>query len=185
MSETISKELTLTLKTKLDEKTGAENLRKKLKSYNLGREFNYAVAVLNLSTFGKTSITDKNTLIISLIPKVQYIVPFVNKELAEKYKEELSTLDKFFVFLPIGEDGRVIVDEKKIDNEFKEIDNLSINNTLTVIAIDLDSISEENKYSIKFVDEQSQLHELCFSYDIWQKIYLGLKEKFPSIDDIM
>jgi hypothetical protein len=40
-----------------------------------------------------------------------------------------------------------------------------------------------DKYYIKFENEQNQTTELCFTYDVWQKSFRGLKEKFPDIDD--
>lgn len=102
------------------DESGVENLQKKLRSYNLGREFNYAVAVLKtLIVNGERNI--KNTVSINIVPKVQYITPFVSKELAEKYLEELSTLDKLTMFLPIDEEGRVIVKQNNIENTMDEV----------------------------------------------------------------
>lgn len=117
MSETLQKP-TLTLKTKLDVEKEKGKLQKKLKSYNLGKEFNYAVAVLKFNIGNNCESDEMNSLTISLIPKIQYITPFVSKELAEKYMNELEKLGKLFIFLDIGEDGRVVMD--------KDINDLSV-----------------------------------------------------------
>ena len=139
----VLEEINVTLKTKLDEK-GTEDLQKKLKSYNLGKEFNYAVVVLKLIIANGESKT-KDSLVVKLVPKVQYITPFVSKELAENYMKELSILDKLMMFLEIGEDGRVVLKENEINNKEKEASNLSMCNVLNIIANNWNSISKENK----------------------------------------
>lgn len=139
----MSKELTITVKAKLDEK-GKENLQKKLKSYNLGKDFNYAIAVLKLNIANCESDA-KEPLVIRVIPKVQYITPFVSKELAEKYMNELSNVDKLMMFLKVGEDGRVILKENEVDKPDNLLGKLPINDVLNVIASDWESINEENK----------------------------------------
>lgn len=121
MSETA----TITLKTKLDEK-GVENLQKKLRSYNLGEEFNYAVAVLKLLI--ANGETDTKSTVIKLVPKVQYITPFVSKELAEKYRDELYSLSKLVMFLPVNKDGRVDFEDFNI----KDTTNDMLENSIDV-----------------------------------------------------
>jgi len=115
----VSNKLNATLNCKLDP-SGVENLQKKLKSYNLGKEFKFAIAVLKLSIANGENIM-RSVGDINLIPKVQYITPFVSEELARKYEDELLCLDKLIMFLPIGEDGRVVLKNININNVMNEI----------------------------------------------------------------
>jgi len=111
----VSSKLNATLNCRLDP-SGVENLQRKLKSYNLGKEFKFAVAVLKLSI-----ANGENTMRSVVDINVQYITPFVSEELARKYEDELLCLDKLIMFLPIGEDGRVILKNININNVMNEI----------------------------------------------------------------
>jgi len=117
----VSNKINVVIKTKINEK-GKENLRMKLKSYNLGKEFNYAIAVLKLNIVnGESEGETKNSLVVNLIPKVQYITPFVSEKLAKEYHDELFLLDKLIMFLEIGEDGRVVLEDNIVDNVIENI----------------------------------------------------------------
>jgi len=115
----LSSKLNVTLNCRLDP-SGVENLQKKLQFYNLGKEFKFAIAVLKLSIDNGEN-TMRSVVDINLIPKVQYITPFVSEELARKYEDELLCLDKLIMFLPVGEDGRVILKNININNVMNEI----------------------------------------------------------------
>jgi len=114
----VSKKINVMVDCKLDKK-GIENFQKELKSYDIGKEFNYAVAIIKVSIANGEDSKENNIngLSVNLILKVQYITPFVNKELAEKYQDELMSLNKLVMFMPIGEDGRVVLE----DIDFKSI----------------------------------------------------------------
>ena len=100
---------------KLDKK-GVEEFQKELKSYNLGKEFNYAVAIIEILIIDRDNEKEiNNTIEINVAPKIQYIIPFVSKKLAEKYLEELSTLKRLTMFLSINEDGKVDLKKNDID----------------------------------------------------------------------
>jgi len=58
---------------------------------------------------------------INLIPKVQYITPFVSEKLAREYHDELLKIDKLIMFLKIGEDGRVVLEDNIVDNVIENI----------------------------------------------------------------
>jgi len=115
----VSGKLNATLNCRLS-RSGVIDLQKKLQSYNLGKEFKFAIAVLKLSIANGEN-TMRSVVDINLIPKVQYITPFVSEELARKYEDELLCLDKLIMFLPIGEDGRVILKNININNVINEI----------------------------------------------------------------
>jgi hypothetical protein len=86
-----------------------DRLRKQIQSYNLGEEFNYAVVVLKLSiTNGEKIVSESVALVIN--PQVHYIVPFINKELAEEYCKELSQTDKLMMLLEV-KNGKAILDD--------------------------------------------------------------------------
>jgi len=96
------------------EKTSKTILGQELKSYNLGKEFNYAVAVLKLLITNSESET-KGKVTINLVPKVQYVTPFVTKKLAETYCKELSEQDKIMLLLPVS-DGKIVVKDEDIED---------------------------------------------------------------------
>lgn len=103
-------ELKLKVKAVLDD-SSTKILKDKLQSYNLGEGFNYAVVVIKIMiTNGKDQVTNLDQLKINLVTKVQYITPFVTKELAEAYLKELSELDMLVMLLPV-KDGKVIMGE--------------------------------------------------------------------------
>jgi len=115
----VSDKINVIVKCQLN-KSSAENLRKKLKSYNLGKEFNYAIAVFKLNIVNGESET-KNSLVVNLIPKIQYITPFVSEKLAKEYHDELLKIDKLIMFLEIGKDGRVILKDDIVENMIENI----------------------------------------------------------------
>jgi len=122
----VSSKLNVVLNCKLNP-LGVENLQKKLKSYNLGKEFNYAIAVLKILVGNGENSKEDNinglSVSVNFILKVQYITPFVNKELAEKYLDELLSLNKLVMFLPIGEDGRVILEDINFKSFIEKLKN--------------------------------------------------------------
>ena len=103
----ISDEINVIVDCKLDQ-SGVEDFQKELKSYDIGKEFNYAVAIIEILIIDRDNEKEiNNTIEINVAPKIQYIIPFVSKKLAEKYLEELSTLKRLTMFLEIGEDGKI------------------------------------------------------------------------------
>ena len=114
----MKEKLEIKLNASLDERCN-EVLSKKISSYNLGEEFNYAVVVFNLSiTGGDNTIND--TVNVKIIPKVRYITPFISKKLAEQYCTELSSLNKIMMLLEVH-NGRAIVKNKCIKSKISEI----------------------------------------------------------------
>jgi len=114
---------------KLDKK-GVEEFQKELKSYNLGKEFNYAVAIIKvLITNGKDCTNDTNEIVeINVVPKIQYIIPFVSKELAEKYLKELSIFKKMTMFIPVDENGKLVIKDYNVENTMNEYENKAMYN---------------------------------------------------------
>ena len=112
----ISDEINVIVDCKLDQ-SGVEDFQKELKSYDIGKEFNYAVAIIEILIIDKDNEKEiNNTIEINVAPKIQYIIPFVSKKLAEKYLEELSTLKRLTMFLSINEDGKVDLKKNDIEN---------------------------------------------------------------------
>jgi hypothetical protein len=133
-------------------------LNQKLKSYNLGKEFNYAVAVLRLSITNSEN-DSKDSLTINLIPKVQYVAPFVTKKLAQAYIEELSGLDKLIMFLPV-ENGKIVVKKEDIDNALENINNANQNSE---ISTDMSVMSYINLLASNWNEQTEECkEEVCF-----------------------
>jgi len=116
----ISDEINVIVDCKLDQ-SGVEDFQKELKSYDIGKEFNYAVAIIEILIIDRDNEKEiNNTIEINVAPKIQYIIPFVSKELAEKYLEELSVFKKMTMFIPVDEDGKLVVKDYNIENTMNE-----------------------------------------------------------------
>ena len=112
----VSDKINVMVKCQLDKK-GVEDFQKELKSYDIGNQFNYAVAIIEILIIDRDNEKEiNNTIEINVAPKIQYIIPFVSKKLAEKYLEELSTLKRLTMFLSINEDGKVDLKKNDIEN---------------------------------------------------------------------
>ena len=128
-NENVSDKINVMVDCKLDKK-GIENFQKELKSYDIGKEFNYAVAIIKVLIANGEDHTDNTNEIlgINIVTKVQYIVPFVSKELAEKYLEELSVFKKMTMFIPVDEDGKLVVKDYNVENTMNEYENKAMYN---------------------------------------------------------
>ena len=161
MSNTTEK-INVMVKCELD-KRGVEDFQKELKSYDVGKEFNYVIAIIEvLIANGEDYINDTNEIVgINVVPKIQCIVPFVSKELAEKYLEELSPLNKLTMFLPIDEEGKVVVKDYNVENTMNEMwdketeidKNLPTEKQLIILASRLKELNKEqlDNYLIKII----------------------------------
>ena len=119
----VSEKINVMVDCKLDKK-GVEDFQKKLKSYDIGNEFNYAVAIIEILIIDRDNEKEINNRIdINIAPKIQYIIPFVSKKLAEKYLEELSTLKRLTMFLSIDKDGKVNLEKNNVENNINKIYN--------------------------------------------------------------
>ena len=111
----VSEKINVMVDCKLDKK-GVEEFQKELKYYDIGNEFNYAIAIIEILIIDRDNEKEiNNTIEINVAPKIQYIIPFVSKKLAEKYLEELSTLKRLTMFLSIDEDGKVNLKKNNVD----------------------------------------------------------------------
>jgi len=158
----VSDKVNVIVDCKLDKK-GVEDFQNKLKSYNLGKEFNYAVAIIEiLIANGENNTNDTNEIVgIDIVPKVQYIVPFVSKEMAELYLKELSILNKLTMFLPINDEGKVVVKDYNVENTMNEMwdketeidKNLPTEKQLIILASRLKELNKEqlDNYLIKII----------------------------------
>jgi len=107
----VSEKVDAVVECKLDKK-GVEDFQKGLKSYDIGKEFNYAVAIIEISIVDRDNEKEiNNTVGINVAPKIQYIIPFVSEKLAKEYHDELLSFNKLIMFLEIGEDGKVILED--------------------------------------------------------------------------
>jgi len=125
----VSDKINVMVDCKLDKK-GVEDFQKELKSYDIGKEFNYAVAIIKvLIANGEDCTNNTNEIVgINVVPKIQYIVPFVSKELAEKYLEELSVFKKMTMFIPVDENGRLVIKDYNVENTMNEYENKAMYN---------------------------------------------------------
>jgi len=149
----MSKNINIETQVQLDEKSHTI-LNEKLKTFNLDSDMNYAVAVLKI--FITNSESKKyNKLAVNVVPKVQFVVPFVSKILATEYMNELSKKNKLMMFLHV-EKGNIVVKDEDIDLainnllntstspeiEYEEISRLSLFN---LIAYNWMNFSEQEK----------------------------------------
>lgn len=141
------------------EKTSKTILYNKIKSYNLGKEFNYAVVVLKL-LITNSQHEKKGELEINLIPKVQFVTPFITKKLAEDYCKELSTQNIIMMLLNV-ENGNIIVKDEDVESALDNLEasgrtntdvseNLSKTSYFYVVASTWNQNTEEEKNNISF-----------------------------------
>jgi len=124
-----TEKINVIVKCQLDKKR-VEEFQKELKSYDIGKEFNYAVAIIKvLIANGEDCTNNTNEIVgINIVPKIQYIVPFVSKELAEKYLEELSVFKKMTMFIPVDENGKLVIKDYNVENTMNEYENKAMYN---------------------------------------------------------
>jgi hypothetical protein len=134
-------------------------LKEKLKTYNLGKEFNYAVAVIKLLIINSQH-EKKENLEIELIPKVQFVTPFVTRKLANDYCKELSTQNKIMMLLNV-ENGKIIAKNEDVESALDSLElsgkentdvskNMSPESYFYIVASTWNQNTEEQKDAICF-----------------------------------
>ena len=152
----MSDNINVKIDAKLDEKS-EEGLYVKLRSYKIDQEMNYVVAVLKLLVTNSES-KNNNELCINILPKINFVAPFVTKNLAEKYIEELSQKNKLMMFLAVEkgeiviklEDMDAIMDKIKNSQNDTEYEEISHKTFLNMLALNWNSLSEEEKEEYAF-----------------------------------
>lgn len=86
-----------------------ESLYRDIESYNIDKEFNYALVVVWLSIKNTNRKDDEFKLIFT--PKVHYVVPFVTEEAAEQYTGHLPK-DYYPTLLLEVKNGKVVRPKK-------------------------------------------------------------------------
>lgn len=137
------------------DKNAETNIKEKLKTYNIDKEMNYVVVVTKIIITNSEN-RNKNELSINLVPKVNYVVPFVTKKLAQDYIVELSKYDKLFMFLPV-ENGKIVVKNEDVKTTINDLERSCYNNNnieygemsktsvLNIIAYNWEGFSEKEK----------------------------------------
>jgi hypothetical protein len=99
-------ELEIKVKTLLDK--DSYDVCKKIESIKISKGFNYALAVLGLMI--KDSSTSLDHIDLVLEYKVRYVVPFVTKEMADKYIAELPKNESLALFCEV-KNGKIFLED--------------------------------------------------------------------------
>ena len=177
----MSKNINIEIKAHLDGKSKTI-INEKLKTYNLDKEMNYAVAVIKLLITNSES-KNSNELSINIVPKVHYVTPFVTKKLAEEYIAELFKVDKMTMFLHV-DNGNIIVKYDEIEEFINSVERSAsakgYNNTeysemsyissLNILAYGwLNTYSEKEKEECAFkLGGMKNYQEIRNIFDNWE-----------------
>ena len=142
------------------DKNSKEILNKKLKSYNLDKEMNYAVVVLKV-LINNSECKNSNELAINLVPKVHFVAPFVTKRLAGEYIKELSTINKLVLFLQIS-NGNLVIKDEDVNEFLTRLDDYTSDE-----AIECGEMSETSTYNLiayKWANDFSEKEKENYAY---------------------